>query len=171
MPKKKVNPRRIPLAKSAINKNAIIEEAMENDMAHAWLLVGAPLLDEGYELRQLADAVNRYIDKTAEAKNKRELLRAEAALGIVQPRLDADQVRSPVELEAFKKKVRRVAVNTALCIIYLGLESLIPAETLRRIFFSADLTLAEVEQEITDYGELERELLRRVAEIGKVEDA
>ena len=103
MPKKKVNPRRIPLAKSAINKNAIIEEAMENDMVHAWLLVGAPLLDEGYELRQLADAVNRYIDKTAEAKNKRELLRAEAALGIVQPRLDADQVRSPVELEAFKK--------------------------------------------------------------------
>ena len=73
-------------------------------------------------MRQLADAVNRYIDKTAEAKNKRELLRAEAALGIVQPRLDADQVRSPVELEAFKKKVRRVAVNTALCIIYLGLE-------------------------------------------------
>ena len=120
MPKKKVNPRRIPLAKSAINKNAIIEEAMENDMVHAWLLVGAPLLDEGYELRQLADAVNRYIDKTAEAKNKRELLRAEAALGIVQPR---DQVRSPVELEAFKKKVRRVAVNTALCIIYLGLDN------------------------------------------------
>ena len=46
-----------------------------------------------------------------------------------------------------------------------------PAETLNRVFFSADLTLAEVDQKITDYGELERELLRRVAEIGKVEDA
>ena len=112
-----------PDLKGCVTEGSTLEEAMENDMVHAWLLVGAPLLDEGYELRQLADAVNRYIDKTAEAKNKRELLRAEAALGIVQPRLDADQVRSPVELEAFKKKVRRVAVNTALCIIYLGLDN------------------------------------------------
>jgi len=62
-------------------------------------------------------------------------------------------------------------MNTALCVIYLGLESLIPAEVLRRVFFSADLTLAEVEQGITDYKQIEMELLRRVAEIGKVEDA
>ena len=169
--KKKVNPRRIPLPRNAINKDAIIEEAMKDDMAHAWLLVAGPLLDEGYELAPLAEAVNTHIDKTAGAKDKASLRRAEAALHITQPRLDADQVRSPVELEAFKKKVRRVAINTALCVVYLGLEKLIPAETLNRIFFSADLTLAEVDQEITDYGELERELLRRVAEIGKVEDA
>ena len=140
MSKKKVNPRRIPLPRNAINKDAIIEEAMKDDMAHAWLLVAGPLLDEGYELAPLAEAVNTHIDKTAGAKDKASLRRAEAALHITQPRLDADQVRSPVELEAFKKKVRRVAINTALCVVYLGLEKLIPAETLNRIFFSADLT-------------------------------
>ena len=170
MPKKKVNPRRIPLAKSAINKDAIIEEAMENDMAHAWFLVAGALLDEGYELPPLAEAVNTYIDKTAVAKNKAALRRAEAALHITQPRLDADQVRSPVELEAFKKKVRRVAMNTALCVIYLGLESLIPAEVLRRVFFSADLTLAEVERGLTDFDALQREILTRAGEMGKVSD-
>ncbi len=35
MRKKKVNPRRIPLAKSAIHEDAIIEEAVKDDMAHA----------------------------------------------------------------------------------------------------------------------------------------
>ena len=39
MAKKKVNPRRVPLPKKAIDKDAIIEEAMKDDMAHVWLLV------------------------------------------------------------------------------------------------------------------------------------
>lgn len=34
MLKKKINPRRIPLAKSAIDKEAIVEEAMKDDMYH-----------------------------------------------------------------------------------------------------------------------------------------
>lgn len=56
--KKKVNPHRIPLPKNAINKEQIMEEAMKDDMAHAWILLAGPLLDEGYELAPLADAVN-----------------------------------------------------------------------------------------------------------------
>ena len=61
--KKKVNPHRIPLPRNAINKDAIIEEAMKDDMAHAWLLVAGPLLDRGYDLPPLADAVSAYVNK------------------------------------------------------------------------------------------------------------
>ena len=61
--KKKVNPRRIPLPRNAINKEAIIEEAMKDDMAHAWLLVAGPLLDRGYDLLPLADAVSAYVNE------------------------------------------------------------------------------------------------------------
>ena len=34
-----MNPHRMPLAKSAIDKDAILEEAMHGDMYRAWLLV------------------------------------------------------------------------------------------------------------------------------------
>ena len=38
MSKKKLNPRRIPLPKSEVNKDKIVQEAMKDDMYHAWLL-------------------------------------------------------------------------------------------------------------------------------------
>ena len=41
MGKKRVNPRRIPLPKNAVDKDAIIEEAMKDDMTHGWLLVAS----------------------------------------------------------------------------------------------------------------------------------
>ena len=104
--KKKVNPRRIPLPRNAINKNAIIEEAMKDDMAHAWLLVAGPLLDRGYDLPPLADAVSAYVNKnTDKPANRAMLARAEKALGYSRPNLDTRYVKSPVELEAFKRKV------------------------------------------------------------------
>ena len=122
---KKVNPRRIPLPRNAINKDAIIEEAMKDDMAHAWLLVAGPLLDRGYDLPPLADAVSAYVNKnTDKPANRAMLARAEKALGYSRPNLDTRNVKSPVELEAFKRKVWRVAMETALCVVYLGLEGL-----------------------------------------------
>lgn len=170
MPKKRLNPRRIPLPKNAINKDAIIEEAMKDDMEHAWLLVAGPLLDAGYELKPLAEAVNQYIEKkNAPINRKSELLRVETAIGLTHPSLDSSHVKSLVELEAFKRKVERVAINTAICVIYLGLEHFIPEDTLKRVFFSADLTLAEIEKGLTTFNEIERELLVRVADLGMIE--
>lgn len=62
--KKKVNPRRIPLAKSAIDKDVIINEAMHDDMFHAWLLVASALVELGFarpdEIHDLSQHVNRY---------------------------------------------------------------------------------------------------------------
>ena len=63
MGKKKVNPRRIPLPKNAVDKDAIIEEAMKDDMSHGWLLVASALSDLGYDnISELSDAVNRFIE-------------------------------------------------------------------------------------------------------------
>ena len=39
------------------NRDAKIEEAMKDDMPHAWLLVAGPLSDMGYDLPPLADTV------------------------------------------------------------------------------------------------------------------
>ena len=44
MGKKKVNPRRIPLAKKDIDRDKLISAAMKHDMAHAWHLIATALL-------------------------------------------------------------------------------------------------------------------------------
>ena len=150
--------------------HAIIEEAMKDDMAHAWLLVAGPLLDRGYNLPPLADAVSAYINTTTAKDTKAAMSRAEEALGIMKMHLDPDRVKSPVELEAFKKKVWKVAMHTALCVIYLALERLIDKDELKEIIFSADLTLAEVESGINSFDELQEELLERTAELGMIEE-
>lgn len=63
MAKKKVNPRRIPLPKKAIDKDAVLEEAMKDDMEQAWLLVASASADRGYEnISELSDAVNRFVE-------------------------------------------------------------------------------------------------------------
>ena len=170
MGKKKTNPRRTPLPRNALDKDAILEEAVKDDMAHAWLLVAGPLLDRGHYLPPLADAVSVYVNSATLKDNKAAMTRAEAALGINNPRVDPSRVKSPVELEAFKKKVRRVAMQTALCVIYLALEGLIDRDKLKEIFFSADLTLAEVERGINSFDELQSEILSRVGDMGMIEE-
>jgi hypothetical protein len=170
MGKKKTNPRRTPLPRNALDKDAILEEAVKDDMAHAWLLVAGPLLDRGHYLPPLADAVSAYVNSATLKDNKAAMARAEAALGIKNPRVDSSRVKSPVELEAFKKKVRRIAIQTALCVIYLALERLIDKDELKAVFFSADLTLAEVESGINSFDELQEELLERTAELGMIEE-
>lgn len=139
-------------------------------MAHAWLLVAGPLLDRGYELPPLADTVSAYVNHNTGNPDKNGLLRVETTLGYKRPNLDSSRVKSPVELEAFKKKVRRIAIQTALCVIYLALERLIDRDKLKEIFFSADLTLAEVESGIASFDEIQKEILSRVGDVGMIEE-
>ena len=166
--KKKVNPHRIPLPKNAINKDKIIEDAMKDDMYHAWLLVIGPLLDAGYELIPLADTVNRYIRFNGGNGRDHEMDRAHSVLGFPSWLLDPSRIKSPVELEAFKRKMEQVAVDTALCVIYLGLEKTIDTAELKKIFFSADLTRAEIEHGLISYEELELNLTGRVKDMKRI---
>ena len=102
-------------------------------------------------------------------KNKsKELDRAQAAVGLPLLQLDPCRIKSPVELENFKRKVEKVALDTALCVVYLGLEKKIDAEELKGIFFNADLTRAEIEHGLTSFDELERDLLSRTTELGRI---
>jgi hypothetical protein len=168
--KKKVNPRRIPLAKSAIDKDAIINEAMHDDMFHAWLLVASALVELGFarpdEIHDLSQHVNQY-SKTHHPE-RLDVEKGEKLMGIGDiPRLNVDRVTSPVELEKFKARVRRVALYTALCSICLGLEDTVrfSPDDLHRIFLAADLTEAEIAAGQESYDDLERNLLNKMVKI------
>ena len=169
MSKKKLNPRRVPLAKAEIDKDRIVEEAMKDDMYHAWLLVATALVELEYakpeEIQGLCDKVNLFAKKDA-TNNAME--RADKLMGIgSKPRLNIDRVTSPVELVKFKKKVRRIALHTSLAVICLGLESLcrFDENDLHRIFLSADLTQAGIDAGKDSYDDLERQLLNKMVSI------
>lgn len=161
--KKKTNPRRIPLAKKEINKDEILHDAIKGKMDNGWILVASELYDQGHKnIFELNEAVSAYSDKAAGFAN---MERAEAIMGIpASTHLSVKQIKSPVELEAFKKKVHWVAIRTALAVICLGLESTgqFTEEELRKVFFNVDLSLAEVESGRTSYEEIERGLLNKM---------
>ncbi len=168
MGKKKVNPRRIPLPKSAINKDKIIEEAMKDDMYHAWILVASALLEtelaKPEQIGTLCDEISEFAKKVQ--ADDMQMIHAEELMGRGKPpRLNTSYLNSPVELEKFKKKVEKLALHTALCVICLGLEIRYTADELRRIFLSADLTEAELESGRTNYKELEEALLAKMVKI------
>ena len=155
---RKTNPRNIPLARRDVNKAAILDEATKDDMFHAWLLVLTTLIDSQplSEISSIIKSVNTYVTKSASEINGTDQMRiAEDIVPVSKPHqnLNVDMIRSPIELEHFKKKVERLAVYTALCVICLGMLSSgrYSSEKLKSIFFSADLTLAEIEHGCTTY--------------------
>ena len=168
MGKKKVNPRRIPLAKKEIDKDKIIEAAMEHDMAHAWYLVTTALLEleliSPADIGPLCDEVNDF-SKTTRADDVK-LAHAEDIMSRKRPKLlNLSRVNSPIELEKFKKNVEKVALHTSMAVICLGLEKRFASGTLKRIFLSADVTEAEVDSGRLTWKELERQLLNKMVRI------
>lgn len=167
MKKKRVNPHRKPISKESVDSKAILEEATEDDIYRAWLLVGNAIIDldivHASELPILSDEVNRFIANPAsERKRASEMLRAETKIGIKKPYgvLDPHGIHSEAELKTFKSKVYRLATFTALCVLYLGLESTMKFDELqlRRIFLNTDLTLAEIDRGLNSYENLEQTL-------------
>ena len=163
---RKANPRNIPLARRDVNKAAILEEATKDDMFHAWLLVLTALIDSHShsDITSIIKSVNTYVTKhsTSGIDTTDQMRIAEAIVATPKPHqnLNVDMIRSPIELEQFKKKVERLAVYTALCVICLGMLSSgrYSSEELKSIFFSANLTLAEIEHGCTTYEGLELNL-------------
>ena len=166
---KKLNPRRVPLPKSATNQDAIIDEATHNDMVHAWILVAYALVEQGIspdDIYSLSEQVNQYAKNHIAAKSEME--HAENLMGIGSvPHLDASKVKSYVELEKFRKKVEKVALHTAMSIICLGLESTgrFSNAELHVIFLSAALTEAEISDGSETYENLEALLLKKMVQI------
>ena len=177
---KRINPRRVPIAKSAIDKDAILAEAMKDDMYHAWLLVVYAIIElEAIEIKDiplLADKVNRYVSKASfHGKSKdTEMSRAERLMGIRNPyeNLNPDVIKSKIELDKFKSKVIKVATHTALCVICLGLEAsgTFDTDDLRRLFFNVDLTLAEIDSGRNSYGAIEEILTAKTVQLEVYDD-
>ena len=178
--KKRVNPRRIPLAKSEIDRDAILNEAMQDDMYHAWLLVVNAMIELQMvpinDIQIIADEVNLHTSKTSfgAAGKDSEINRAEVLMGISSPysNLNPSGIKSAVELQAFKKKVYRVAIHTALCVLCLGLDSTgrLSHDELRALFFHADLTLAEIEHGINSYEKLAEGLSENMVSLEVMEN-
>ena len=63
MSRKKLNPRNIPMTGRSINIDAIIDEAMRNDMDHAKMLVGNALREQmrPNEIFELLDSLRNSI--------------------------------------------------------------------------------------------------------------
>lgn len=172
--KKKVNPRRIPMAKKELDRDAITEEATTDQLAHAWILIANALVEQEYatpdEVVKLSDEVNDYIAKNPMHGNKLKaaLSRADDLMGktYVHPHLDPRAVHSAVELENFKKKVHQVAYHAAQCSICLGLESTgkFTQEQLQRLFFDADLTEAAINAGHDSYQEIEARIEKQITE-------
>ena len=109
--KKRVNPRGIPLAKREIDKDAMLNEAMQDDMYHAWLLVVNGLIELQMvplnDIQSIADAVNLHTRDASLgiAGKDSEINRAESLMGISSPynNRNPSGIKSAVELQAFKE--------------------------------------------------------------------
>ena len=168
------------MAKSEIDKDAILDEATKDDMYRAWLLVAHSLIELDFlspsQIGILADNINKQIGAKRFKADDYEMRRIESLIGL-PPRyghLDISYVKSPHDLEKFKKKVEKVAVHTSLCVVAFGLEASkrFSAEQLRRIFFDVDLTLAEIDRGCNSYKEIEGMLAEKsmVVEVDENED-
>lgn len=94
----------------------------------------------------------------------------QAAVGVMDKWLSEELMMDITRENSYLALSSSLALDTALCVIYLGLERKINAEKLKRIFFIADLTRAELEHGLTTFEELEQELLSRTVELGKIKN-
>ena len=171
-----MNPRRIPIPKSMIDRNEILEEATREDMYRAWLLVFNALAEQSRieidEIPALVDDVKRHMGSSSLHDDKLAL--AERIMGIPVPykNLDPDNIKSLIELERFKQKVYQIAIHTSLSVICLGFNSTgrFTEDELRQIFFNVDLTLSEIDHGCNSFNEIENTLKQCGLTIERVDD-
>lgn len=135
-------------------------------MYYAWLIVFPCILEQ--EGLPFEKAIEAWEDvKTYNAKLRHleqfDVSRAEDLTGIPIPHknLHIGKVRSAAELESIRQKLKKNIMGIAFGTIGLGLyyEGHFSENTIRRIFFNADLTLAELERGSTSYDQLYEKLL------------
>ena len=177
---KKLNPRRVPMSKSMIDLDGILEEATRDDMYHAWLLVFNALIERGKiktdEIPALADDVTHYTGNSSFPRHKKEdeITRAENIMGIPTPytNLSPDNIKSLIDLERFKQRIFKNATHIALCVICLGLDftGCFTEDELRQIFFNVDLTLSEIDHGCNSFAFIENALNGYGLKIERVDD-
>ena len=162
--KKRVNPRRVPIAKGSVDTHKIVEELSVGNLYYAWLLVLPELFSmDGMDKQRifaLWETVNEY---AASPRFERESVnfqvrRAEKLIGYPMPHKEIrfPDAKTKGELDACKRKMRENALYSALCIICLGLESTgqFTDDQIRKVFFNAGITLAEVRSGLQSFDAL-----------------
>jgi len=157
MSRKKLNPRNIPMTGRSINIDAIIDEAMRNDMNHAKLLVGNALLN-----RMSLDEINEMLNSLHEFDvTEAAVSHAEQLMGITErPTVDLSTISTGADLKKFKAKMKKLALHTALCSICLGLEENgYTPDQLKSIFAEVEQTKSKI-----DCGEVTYKVLKNSME-------
>ena len=144
MANKRINPRHIVVDKRNVNLDAIVDEAMKDDMHHAWLVIGKVLKEqEQLGLEEIKELRNSIKEINASEGNIRYAEMLPEALKVMR-KLNAN--------------MEKLALHTALCSICLGLhENRFSEERLRRIFRAVDDVQAKIENGEESYEELERQ--------------
>ena len=157
MANKRINPRHIVVDKRNVNLDAIVDEAMKDDMHRAWLLIGKVLKEqEQLGLEEIKELRNSIKEINASEGNIRY---AERLMGRKErPHVSLDDVSTAADLKKLKANMEKLALHTALCSICLGLhENRFSEERLRRIFRAVDEVQAKIENGEESYEELERQ--------------
>ena len=152
MSRKKLNPRNIPMTGRSINIDAIIDEAMRNDMNHAKLLVGNALLN-----RMSLDEINEMLNSLHEFDvTEAAVSHAEQLMGITErPTVDLSTISTGADLKKFKAKMKKLALHTALCSICLGMEEKgYTPEQLQSIFAEVEQMKNKIDNREISYKEL-----------------
>ena len=156
MSRKKLNPRNIPMTGRSINIDAIIDEAMRNDMDHAKMLVGNALREQmrPNEIFELLDSLQEFDSTEATVKH------AEQLMGITErPRVDLSAISTGADLKKFKTKMKKLALHTALCSICLGLEDKgFSQDQLKSIYSEVEQTKKKIDNGELSFKELKKKM-------------
>ena len=153
------------MAKNAVNIDEIITEANQDNLYYAWLIVLPNILEQELstydEVIGMWEAVKAY-NRAQRKLSDSDIKRAEELTGFHIPykNLDVGNIRSVADLKKVREKMRMNAMGLAFGTIGLGLyhESHFPADSIKRIFLNADLTLAEMERGVNSYEKLSAKL-------------
>ena len=169
--KKRINPHRIPVAKTEVDKNELSEESFSGNYYYAWLLILPELfLIEGMDAAKIAEIWREIDHYTSDPRftgqrMDSEVRRAERLMGWTTSYqgVNAQQIRSKGGLEAAKRRLQERAVHTSLCLICLAFDymKLLDLERIRRVFLNANITWAEVQNGLLTYAELQKMMLDR----------
>lgn len=168
--KRKTNPRRIPISKSDIDRNAIIDEATRDNVYYGWLLVVKAMCEQdGMTNDTIMDAWNMVNQMTSGANGKHldtdaVSARAKEIMGFGLPySISFSHIHSQVELDIVRRKIHVNAIYSAFFIICVAIEKLgkFTTDEIHRIFLCADLLQAEVEGGCNSYDNIAAELAER----------
>lgn len=162
--KKRVNPRRIPISESCVDRREVMLTASSANLFWGSLLVVHAMIEQEADapddIQRFADIINQI--NVPDVLQNWQIKEAEKIMGIrdPHPNLERCRIKSQAELQSYKRKARECALHTALAGICLGIAETkhLSAEQLHRIFSNVSLTMAEMEYGCSSFEQLDDDI-------------